>query len=136
MDKGMLTILIVVIACIVFGLILIQNAEGYNIEDVVEIDQIPIWVVGEDNEINIRLVTYMINFNGTMFINPIEDRILVVLIGDSDNNVVWEDWGVTEEGGYLNYTLSIDEVGEYRTVVIEDIYEELNRWDKKFTVIE
>ncbi len=138
MDKGILGILVYcVVVTIVFGA-MISNALGdYPVPNVVIVEQPLKWIVGEENEISVRVVTYWTNFNGTMVTTPMEGKILLVLVGDPETNmVVWEDWGVTGENGYLNYTLTIDKADVYKTVVIENIFGIQNRWGITFVVIE
>ena len=114
----------------------IQEAEGYAIPNVVVVEQPLKWIVGEENEISVRVVTYWTNFNGTMIANPIEGTILLVIIGNPETNVVWENWGVTDTNGYLNHTLSIDSAGVYKTLIIENVFGIQQRWSTTFVVIE
>ncbi len=130
------------IVCLIMGTLVaisysLSNAEGYTVPNVVIVEQPLKWIVGEENEIIVRILTYWTNFNGTMIATPVEGTILLVLVGDPETNmVVWEDWGVTDTNGYLNHTLSIDSAGVYKTLIIENIFGIQQRWSTTFVVIE
>jgi len=128
---------IIGLVMVIIFLVGFSNVEGYGVPNVVQIEQPTKWMVGVENEISVRVVTYWTNFNGTMIVTPTEGTILLVIVGDPETNMItWEDWGVTDVDGYLNYTLAIDKAGVYKTLIIENVFGEKQRWSTTFVVIE